>query len=55
MKKMAKKIWSRETALAILGEMVYLDVRVIYLNGKATLTQCSAADYLANNHHFILA
>lgn len=52
---MAKRNWTKESALKILGEFVFLDVRVIYINGKGSLAQCSAADYLANNHGFVLA
>lgn len=52
---MAKRKWSIASALAILGEMVFPDQKVVYLNGKATLSQCSAADYLAKEHHYYLA
>ena len=49
-----KKTWTethaRETIKAFLdGE------RIVNFKGKGTLRQCSAADYLANKHGYIIS
>ncbi len=49
---MAKNNWTWESAVKALGTSVIMGAKVVYLQGKATLRLCSAADYLVKNYGF---
>ena len=50
---MAKYNWTWTTATQALGNSVIMGAKVVYLQGKATLRLCSAADFLVKNYGFI--
>jgi hypothetical protein len=50
--KQMKRTWTWTTANLILGDMVIFGAKVVYLQGKATLSQCSAADFLVRKYGF---
>jgi len=49
-----RKTWTDSSAHEALKVFI-CDGKIIKFNGKATLCQCSAADYLVSNHGYIIS
>lgn len=48
------KKWTEETAKRVAAQNIG-ESKVIFLDGKATLSVCSAFDFLVNHHGYIFS
>lgn len=49
-----KKTWTKELAIETLKKFIS-ENKIVNFKGKGTLRQCSAADFLVNNHGFVVS